>query len=175
MRGAAWRTSLLTGAVVAATAALSQDMRGHGDADSIGFAQALWAAMAEARLVGDDAIRSVAFRSEPPHAAILEQVEGSLAVDGQPGVVIVKRNFSGSGLTRNRVQDAPLSRYLAAITVMYRADGTADWFWATYQPDGTLDRMDGVPVAGQVPFCADCHAEAHGGDFVFRHDRYAAE
>lgn len=53
---------------------------------------------------------------------------------------------------------------LAATTVMLKAPGYdaehADWFWAKYAPDGS------VQASGRVETCAGCHAAAKSYDYL---------
>ena len=67
------------------------------------------------------------------------------------GQIIVKENF---------MPDTTL----AAITVMYKVEGfnpdAADWFWAKYKPDGTVDAA-GIPKG-----CVTCHGAKADNDYV---------
>lgn len=73
------------------------------------------------------------------------------------GSIIVKENYSS---------DDPAS--LGAMTVMQRIEGydpdNGDWFWARY------DKKRKLTHSGKVAFCADCHFDAGGDDFVFLND-----
>jgi len=71
----------------------------------------------------------------------------AIRIEGKKGIlpdesIIVKENFGPD-------------KKLAAITVMYKEKGYDpahnDWFWAKYQPDGTID------AEGKVKGCIDCH------------------
>lgn len=63
--------------------------------------------------------------------------------------VIVKENYMVSGSDTT----------LAALTVMLKVSGYdsehGDWFWVSYQPDGTVKTM------GKVDMCYGCHAGAN--------------
>ena len=64
---------------------------------------------------------------------------------------------------------------LVSITPMYRVDAEYDppnknWYWARYEPDGTLFEIDGEKLAGRVENCIECHVAAHGDDYVFNND-----
>ena len=67
------------------------------------------------------------------------------------GIIIVKENF---------MPDTTL----AAITVMYKVKGfnpdAADWFWAKYQPNGTVDAA-GIPKG-----CVTCHGAKADNDYI---------
>ena len=67
------------------------------------------------------------------------------------GIFIVKENF---------MPDTTL----AAITVMYKVEGfnpdAADWFWAKYQPNGTVDAA-GIPKG-----CVTCHGAKADNDYI---------
>lgn len=57
---------------------------------------------------------------------------------------------------------------LATLTVMYRVQNfnhaAGDWFWAKYEPDGTVD------ASGAVASCIECHANATVNDDLFTGD-----
>ncbi|MEQ9495652.1 MAG: hypothetical protein RIT81_02310 [Deltaproteobacteria bacterium] len=80
------------------------------------------------------------------------------------GSVVVKRNFADEAATD-----------LKAVTVMKRVRNfnpdQFDWFWAQYEPDGTVALDDaGTPLAGAVGKdgggCIGCHVGA-GEDYLF--------
>jgi hypothetical protein len=68
------------------------------------------------------------------------------------GAIIVKENYKPD-------------KTLAAITVMYKAKSynpeAGDWFWAKYNPDGSIAK------AGKVAGCINCHKQAADNDWVF--------
>jgi len=57
---------------------------------------------------------------------------------------------------------------LAAITVMYKAKGynpeAGDWFWAKYNPDGSVDKE------GKVEGCIKCHSARADNGWVYTGD-----
>ena len=77
--------------------------------------------------------------------------EGPVFPDGS---LIVKENYTADTT-------------LAKLTVMYKAKGYnpdgADWFWAVYDPDGS------VKAEGKVKSCIGCHSVRKDNDFVFLH------
>jgi len=100
------------------------------------------------------------FEGTEPHGAFLTVyvTKGAKqAIDGKKGrfsqgAIIVKENYKPD-------------KTLAAITVMYKAKGfnpeAGDWFWAKFQPDGTVD------AEGKVEGCIKCHRNASDNDWVF--------
>ncbi|MEM8679579.1 MAG: cytochrome P460 family protein [Planctomycetota bacterium] len=84
------------------------------------------------------------------------------AEDPVPGSILLMENLNSSG-TR-----------VISITVMYRVNGYdpphGDWFWAKYQMDGKLARIDGRRAAGRINSCIECHQAAAGGDYIFAND-----
>ncbi len=108
--------------------------------------------------------------------------DGRVTVAGTTSVVIVKNNYGGTGVSKKSVTDNP-SKYLAAITVMFKRKGydadNADWFWVKYSPKGdVLKKPRGIEVAAKVAKgapkgCIACHTAAPGGDRVYNHNRYA--
>jgi hypothetical protein len=174
--------AIVLGTLAALSASNAQDAR-FGDPDSIEYADALWDALTNAQLVGDDAIRSSAYEGNEPHGLILEQTETKLTVAGRRDAVIVKHNYMrpDDPLSTNDVMNSGWSTNLVAVTVMFRRESgynpdAGNWFWAKFLPDGSLDRApQGMPLAGRVPGCIQCHADAPGGDQVFLHDRYRSD
>gem|GEM_PF-3464050 len=74
-------------------------------------------------------------------------------------VVFVKDNY-----TSNPAGDG--SGELVAITAMKKGAGV--WFWAQYQPDGSVaEAPDGTVIAGTAELaCVDCHTSAQQRDHV---------
>jgi hypothetical protein len=154
-----------------------------GGPDDVAYSKALWQSLTKANLVGRAAHMSTPYTGQHPHGAILDTIDGFIRVQGDSGVVIVKRNYGGEGVSKNAVADNP-GKYLKAITVMFKRNGydpeTRDWFWVKYRPDGSLDKNPaGMMLAGKVAKgkpkgCIACHTAAPGGDFVFNSnaDRY---
>ena len=151
-----------------------------GGAEDTDYAKRLWTALVKARMVGPDSIMSTPYTGQHPHGAILDTIDGKLKVRNNTGVVIVKRNYGGEGVSKQNVANNP-SKYLKAVTVMYKRKGydadNQDWFWVKFKPDGSLHtNPKGVKLAGRVAKgmpqgCIACHTAAPGGDMVFNHDR----
>ena len=152
-----------------------------GGADDRAYAARLWSALQDRALVGENMLMSAPYTGQHPHGAILDTIEVPVTVLGNRDVAIIKRNYGGEGVTRDRVYNDP-KRYLKAITVMYKRNGydsdNNDWFWAKYLPDGSLDsnpagaRLAGRVAKGMTGGCIACHKAAPGGDMVFNNDRY---
>ncbi|MBL8820441.1 MAG: cytochrome P460 family protein [Planctomyces sp.] len=108
-----------------------------------------------------------AYAGQSPHGDMVKLYANRTAVataDSLPvGSMIVKENFGPDGTT------------LMAVTLMYRVEGFdpehGDWYWAKYEADGQVSRMDGMAVAGTVGMCIDCHSSAAGNDYSFANDR----
>lgn len=149
-----------------------------GDAD-VNYARNLWQTMTDAGYAGTDGFMSRPYIGQHPHGAILDTIEGMIALDGKLHAIIVKRNYGGEGVSIANVANDP-AKYLQAVTVMLKRPGydpeTRDWFWAKYKADGSLDtNPDGVMLAGKVAKgkpqgCIACHTAAPGGDMMFLHD-----
>jgi hypothetical protein len=94
------------------------------------------------------------------------------------------------------VENYRSDRSLESIAVMYRSRGfnpqANDWFWAVYNPDGSIKQMSGADFAqvqnsnglrqasaytspkklvGRTTTCIKCHTQAAGNDLVFSNDR----
>lgn len=154
-----------------------------GGDDDVAFAERLWRELAEAQLVGANAITSRPYEGVEPHGAILMTLQGDLTVGEHTGAVIVKNNYMGESVSVSSVADNP-DLNLAAVTVMFRrAEGydneNLDWFWAKYSSDGSLQTNPaGVRLAGRIgknpqDACIACHKFAPGDDYVFLNDQLA--
>jgi len=152
-----------------------------GGPEDVDYAKKLWGAMQSAGLLGDNGIMSTPYKGQHPHGAVLDTIETELKVGSNNGVLIVKRNYGGDGVSKSSVADDP-AKFLKALTVMYKRKGydadTRDWFWAKYLADGALDKNPkGMMRAGKVAKgapqgCIACHTAAPGDDMVFNNDRY---
>jgi hypothetical protein len=103
------------------------------------------------------------YEGTEPHGALLtvyvtkgarqaiEKKKGKIA----NAAIIVKENYKPD-------------KTLAAITVMYKGKGynpeAGDWFWAKYNPDGSVDKE------GKVAGCIKCHSAKADNDWVFTGD-----
>ena len=67
------------------------------------------------------------------------------------GSIIVKENRQG---------DRTLTGYTVMAKVEGFSEGTNDWFWARYEPDGS------VAAEGTVGNCVVCHAGVRNNDFI---------
>ena len=167
--------ALLAGTGVAASAWAQQQPPPFGGPEDVGYADSLWRALAEAHLIGDDPIRTMPYEGTEPHGAILEYLEQALAVEGQVGLSIVKKNYRGEDLARDEVLRNP-NEHLESITVMFRREEGYDsdnrnWFWAKYNPDGSLQAApQGMQLAGAVVGCIECHSAVPGEDYVYSYD-----
>ncbi|MDI3324051.1 hypothetical protein QKW35_06650 [Pontibacterium granulatum] len=153
-----------------------------GTEADVKYAALLWQHLEAEELVGNNA-RPLEpfFGGARPHGMILEIVAQDLSVEQHTGFLVLKRNYSGEGVSVEEVARDRV-RFLNSITVMYRREkgydpDNQDWFWVKYQPDGSLFRnpknteMAGRIMKGpsweQSGGCIYCHASAGGGDYVF--------
>ncbi len=156
-----------------------------GTASSVTYAALVWNAMDGDLFVGPDAIVTYPYQGSMPHGELLEIVTSHARIDGHEGMLIIKKNYMGSGgddrITAEMVANDP-DRYLDAVTIMFQRErgydpDNMDWFWAKYGPEGTvMTNPMGMSLAGRVAKGADegciaCHVAAPGGDYVFSHDR----
>ncbi len=129
------------------------------------------------------------YRGSPPHGQVLRTFYNNIAFDATQtqagsfpaGSIMVKENHvSGhnvgegqqstegqqSGENERAVQN--FEPNLEAVTVMVKIEGynpeAGDWFWAKYQPDGTIDE------AGKLEGCIGCHSQVADNDYVFDAD-----
>lgn len=175
------RSFIAAGAIalgVLTTPLSAQDMMPFGTDHDVGYAGLLWDVMVSSGYAGEGAIQSLPYDGTPPHGMMLETFYAKGTIDGHTGDLIIKRNYGPEGVTADDILANP-SKHLGAITVMFRReagydDDNANWFWAKYLPDGSLDKNPkGMMLAGRVAKGADqgciaCHAGED--DYVFTSD-----
>lgn len=153
-----------------------------GNAEDIDYAEQLWTIMQERGVAGvddDQVIRGFPYAGTEPHGFVLDTLYLKATIDGHLGDLVVKRNYGPEGVSVQEVQNDATS-HLSAITIMFKREAgydeeNADWFWAKYLPDGTLDQNgNGMQLAGRVAKgmdagCIACHTGA-GEDRLFTTD-----
>jgi len=165
--------SLLGGAALAQTAGTDSD---------IAYAQAIWDRMEEMNMAGPGAIMGLPYLGGPPHGEMLETFFLTAEIEGEEGLLVIKRNYGPLEVTEDEVLADP-EGHLGAVTIMFqRPDYDAehdDWFYAKYLPDGSLDMNPaGMALAGAVGRdlsggCIACHIGAGGDDYLFTTDAWA--
>ncbi|KPV41947.1 hypothetical protein AN478_00050 [Thiohalorhabdus denitrificans] len=162
-----------------------------GGQASVNYADSLWQAMNNARLVGPDAVQTVPYQGQEPHGAVLETLYGEVSVGGIAGVaghegqVIVKRNYMGEDITNAKVAK-DRDRYLASVTVMFKREPGYDpehndWFWVKYEPDGSVAsdeqgmKLAGRVAKGQDEGCIACHSEQKDNDYQYNKSDFINE
>ncbi|MFQ5972504.1 MAG: cytochrome P460 family protein [Alphaproteobacteria bacterium] len=185
------RTALALGIFLLGGSSFAQDAP-FGSPEEVTYANQLWQALAEARMVGPNAIGTTTYEGGTGlHTERLITVQGMVTVNGAEGFAIVKKNFiaGDQAATEEQVLEDPL-KYLMVITVMYQRESgydpdNKDWFWAAFRPDGSVNvNPMGMTMAGRIvgggmmpdaPFnCIACHQAAPGDDYVFLHDSVPA-
>ena len=161
---------------VAGGQAAAQDMP-FGTEVETEYAKLLWDLMVAEKLAGDGAIHTFPYEGIDPHGKMLETFYTTATLNGHTGALVVKRNYGPEGVEAESIQMDP-GKHLGAVTVMFqREDGydadNANWFWAKYLPDGSLDKNPkGMELAGRVAKgaekgCIACHSTADGDDYLF--------
>ena len=156
---------------------MKQDLPPFGSEVDVSYSLTLWNVLVKEKLAGADMIRSVPYEGMEPHGVILEQLSTMITVEGHTGIVYVKNNYMGEGMTRSKVVNNP-DTYLKAITVMFKREkgydsDNQDWFWVKYKHDGSLHaNPKGALLAGRVAKgmdagCIACHMDANGNDYLF--------
>lgn len=147
------------------------------DEENIKYSQDLWSVLTNTKLVGASARQDAPYKGQAPHGAVLETITSEATVNGHKGTVVVKRNYGGEGVSVDAVKKDP-AKYLKAVTVMFKREAgydpdNANWFWAKYKPDGSLDKNPkGMQLAGRVMKGADkgciaCHSAVKDKDYLF--------
>ena len=170
-----------TASLVALTLSATTTAAPFGGADDTAYADKLWQAMTDNKLVGEEATLSTPYTGTHPHGAILDTIDSKITVGSNEGIVIIKRNYGGEDVSKMTVANDP-DKYLKAVTVMYKRTGYEpahkDWFWVKYAPDGKiLNNPKGTPLAGRIgkdanAGCIACHKAAPGDDLVYNNDRF---
>lgn len=120
------------------------------------------------------------YEGQEPHGAILRTYVNNIAFDAieaqnqtgefPHGTIIIKENhvtehMTGENGDEGEEQLADFIGNLESITLMVKVRGynpdVGDWFWAKYQPDGSID------AAGQADGCIGCHSQVADQDYVF--------
>lgn len=171
---------LIAGAIAltaSAGGALAQDAP-FGTESDVDYAAQLWQEMKALNLVGEEAILATPYAGSEPHGMMLETFYTRADVEGHSGDLVVKRNYGPDGVSADEVLSDP-DGHLGSVTVMFRREEgydpeNADWFWAKYLPDGSLDRNPGdMRLAGRVAKgaeqgCIACHSAQD--DYLFTTD-----
>ena len=171
-----------------AAGAAAQSDPPFGGPDDVDFAKRLWSAMAEARLVGPNALKTTTYQGGTGlHTTTLTALQGTVTVGDNTGLAIVKNNFrvpEGQEVTDADIIERPQD-FGGPVTVMYQRAGfdpdNQNWFWAVFTPRGdVVVNPLGLNMAGRIvgggampdaPFnCIACHTGAPGDDMVFLHD-----
>ena len=178
---AAAAAAIVAGAFVAAPTIAQTPP--FGQEEDTSYAAKVWEAMVAqgvAGVEGDNVIRSFPYEGAEPHGFVLETLYSNATIDGHTGALVVKRNYGPEGVDVDTVQSNP-AEHLGAVTIMFKReagydDENANWFWAKYLPDGTLDKNPaGLELAGRIAKgneeagCIACHTGA-GEDMLFTTD-----
>ena len=130
--------------IAAASPLAAQEMAPFGADEDVAYAASLWDQMVDARMAGADTTVGFPYPGTDPHGFLLETYYTSATVGGHTGALIIKRNYGPLDVSVDEVIGDPAG-HLGAITIMFERekgydDDTANWFYAKYLPDGTLDR-----------------------------------
>lgn len=149
-------------------AATSGESSGRAIDDA--YAARLWAYMADHQLVGEERTRSFPFVGSRPHGSIQEVITTEAEIDGHVGRLIVKHNYGAQEkLTPKSVYTARENENYVALTIMFQREegydlANNDWFWAEYNPDGSILVYEGAHLSGRAPLCLGCHTPLGGKD-----------
>ncbi len=153
-----------------ALATAADDTRGAGTAEDDAYAAKLWSYMKANGLTGDGRIRSFPFVGSRPHGSIQELIVTDAVIDGRRGRLLVKHNYGAEGaLTPKSVYAAGPDKNNEPLAIMFQREegydpGNNDWFWAEYNPDGSVFNYQGDNLSGRAPLCIGCHASLGGKD-----------
>lgn len=141
-----------------------------GTPEDDAYAAKIWAYLETQNLVGANRVRSHPFVGSRPHGSIQEFIATEGTIDGHTGRLLVKHNYGAeSGLTAQDVYSAAPGENYEALTIMFqREEGydpdNKDWFWAEYNPDGSVLNYQGTNLSGRSTLCIACHTPLGGED-----------
>ncbi len=144
--------------------------KSSGTAVDDAYAAKLWTYMLENRLIGENRVRSFPFVGSRPHGSIQEFIATEATIDGQKGRLLIKHNYGAEEkLTPKEVYAADHDEYSEPLAIMFqREDGydpvNSNWFWAEYNPDGSVLNYQGANLSGRSPLCLGCHTPLGGKD-----------
>lgn len=155
--------------------ASTKKLPAYGTASDVTYAKELWKRLREERLVGNRRFSPRPTKGHNPHGSIQQILAGTIPVKGRATQVVVKANHRGKGVSPEGVFEDP-KRFLTGYAVMakreqgYHAEH-ADWFWALFNPNGSLRKFEGKPIAGRVDTgaengCIGCHKKWGGKDYL---------
>ncbi len=158
----------------AAPLQMKKDFGGEKDMD---FAKKLWKAM---KGYEDWKLTTPVYRGQSPHGKWVRLYSTWVTVDGKSFPIIVKNNYGGRGVTKERIKEKP-AEWLKAVTIMLQREAGYDkdnqnWYWVKYAPDGKIAKNEmGMSLAGRVAKgmpkgCISCHSQAGGSDYLFSND-----
>jgi len=153
-----------------------------GTQQDVKYAQAVWKTLQKYNFIGPQRMTTRPVPGKAPHGAVVETFRTRVRIKGATGDLHVKLNYGGEGITPSKVANNR-DQYLKAVTIMFQRESgydpdNANWFWAKYLPDGSLDKNPkGMPLAGRVAKgmnqgCIACHTNAEGGDYLFLNSSY---
>lgn len=134
------------------------------------YAAKVWQYMVKKKLVGAERIRSYPFVGSRPHGSIQEVISIEAKIQGQKGKLIVKHNYGAKEeLTPHKVYSENQANNYVALTIMFQREKgydtvNHDWFWAEYNPDGSIINYQGVDLSGRSAMCLGCHTPLGGKD-----------
>jgi len=126
--------------------------------------------MVHNQLVGEERTRSFPFVGSRPHGSVQEVIATEAEIDGHTGRLIVKHNYgTKEELTPKSVYAASQNENYVALTIMFQREegydpGNNDWFWAEYNPDGSIIVYQDAHLSGRSSFCLGCHTPLGGKD-----------
>ncbi|MCJ8321317.1 MAG: hypothetical protein MJK12_16885 [Colwellia sp.] len=134
------------------------------------YAAKVWQYMVINKLEGDGRIRSYPFVGSRPHGSIQEVISTEAIIEGEKGKLIVKHNYGAKEeLTPHKVYSDEQAKNYVALTIMFQREkgydtNNSDWFWAEYNPDGSIINYQGVDLSGRSEMCLGCHTPLGGKD-----------
>ncbi len=166
-----WLSIILkTFAFVAVISSMQLFAAESGTPEDDAYAIKVWDFMKNNQLIGKDRMRSFPFVGSRPHGSIQEVITTNAVIDGHKGRLIVKHNYGAKeGLTPHSVYSASEDSNYEALTIMFqREDGydpeNSDWFWAEYNPDGSILVFQNKKLSGRSAACLGCHIPLGGKD-----------
>ena len=149
----------------------------YGGTDDVAFAEEAWKALDGYQ---EWRVQSDLVKGASPHGKLVRMYSSWIIIDKRMYSVIVKDNYSGRGMTEDKVKEDPGAWHKSTGVMIQRETGYdkegMDWFYANFVDGKVAKNKKGALLAGRVGKgekrggCVSCHSQADGGDFLYSND-----
>ena len=148
-----------------------------GGEKDVAYAKKLWGAI---QGYDDWKLTTPVYKGASPHGKWVRLYSTWVTVDGKHHPIIIKNNYGGRGVTKERIEEDPAA-WLKAVTIMLQREEGYDsdndnWFWVKFSPAGEVlknpmeMKLAGRVAKGMPKGCIACHSNAGGDDYLYSND-----